>query len=93
VLALAYPLLGPGSPAELLGTGRPTLVVQGGADPFGRPEQFPKLPADMELVAIPSADHMFSVGAASGDPRPLARLTGAVIEWLERLLRPVAPVG
>jgi hypothetical protein len=36
---------------------------------------------------------MFSVGAASGDPRPLARLTGAVIEWLERLLRSVAPVG
>jgi hypothetical protein len=29
VLALAYPLLGPGSPAELLATGRPTLVIQG----------------------------------------------------------------
>jgi uncharacterized protein len=37
VLALAYPMLGPGSPAELLATGRPTLVVQGGSDPFGRP--------------------------------------------------------
>jgi predicted alpha/beta-hydrolase family hydrolase len=58
VLALAYPLLGPGSAAELLGTGRPTLVVQGGADPFGRPEQFPKLSADMELVAIPLANHI-----------------------------------
>jgi predicted alpha/beta-hydrolase family hydrolase len=92
VLVLAYPLLGPGSPAELLGTGRPTLVVQGGADPFGRPEQFPTLPPDMELVAIPSANHMFSVGAASGDDAALARLTGAVIEWVERRLRPVAPV-
>lgn len=29
VLALAYPLLGPGSSEELLRTGRPTLVVQG----------------------------------------------------------------
>jgi uncharacterized protein len=37
VLALAYPLLGPGSSQELLATGRPTLVVQGGSDPFGRP--------------------------------------------------------
>jgi hypothetical protein len=48
VLALAYPLLGPGSPAELLATGRPTLVVQGGSDRFGRPEQFPKLPPERE---------------------------------------------
>jgi hypothetical protein len=46
----------------------------------------------MELVAIPSANHMFSVGAASGDDAALARLTGAVIEWVERRLRPVAPV-
>jgi predicted alpha/beta-hydrolase family hydrolase len=44
VVVLAYPLLGPGSPGELLATGKPTLVVQGGADPFGRPSQFPKLP-------------------------------------------------
>src|ERR1700730_10795520 len=62
VLALAYPLLGPGSPAELLGTGRPTLVVQGGRDPFGRPDQFPKLPPDFEIVEIPSANHMFATG-------------------------------
>jgi predicted alpha/beta-hydrolase family hydrolase len=37
VLALAYPLLGPGSPRELLATGRSTLIIQGGSDPFGRP--------------------------------------------------------
>jgi predicted alpha/beta-hydrolase family hydrolase len=42
VLALAYPLLGPGSSEELLSTGPPTLVIQGGSDPFGRPEQFPR---------------------------------------------------
>jgi len=55
VLALAYPLLGPGSPQELLGTGRPTLIIQGGSDPFGRPGQFPPLPPRYELVEIPAA--------------------------------------
>jgi predicted alpha/beta-hydrolase family hydrolase len=88
VLALAYPLLGPGSPAELLSTGRPTLVVQGGRDPFGRPDQFPKLPSEIELVVIPSANHMFALGGFSPGSDPLAQVTDAVIEWLERRLRP-----
>jgi predicted alpha/beta-hydrolase family hydrolase len=92
VLALAYPLLGPGSPAELLGTGRPTLVVQGGRDPFGRPDQFPKLPPDFELVAIPSANHMFSTARPSRGPEPLAQVTEAVIDWLDRRLRGAAPI-
>jgi predicted alpha/beta-hydrolase family hydrolase len=92
VLALAYPLLGPGSPAELLGTGKPTLVVQGGRDPFGRPDQFPKLPPEIELVAIPSANHMFALGGPSPGPDPFDQVTDAVIEWLERRLRPAAPI-
>jgi predicted alpha/beta-hydrolase family hydrolase len=67
VLALAYPLSGPGSPAELLATGRPALVVQGGNDPFGRPDQFPPLPPpEIELVVIPSANHTF--GTRTGVP-------------------------
>ncbi|GAA2560034.1 MULTISPECIES: alpha/beta family hydrolase [Streptomyces] len=46
VLALSFPLHPPGRPEksradELLGAGVPTLVVQGGNDPFGRPEEFP----------------------------------------------------
>jgi uncharacterized protein len=86
VLALAYPLLGPGSPAELLATGRPTLIVQGGADPFGRPDQFPKLPPDFELVEIPAANHMFATPRHEG-PDPLTQLTDAVVEWLDRRLR------
>jgi uncharacterized protein len=86
VLALAYPLLGPGSPAELLGTGRPTLVVQGDEDPFGRPDQFPKLPPDIELVAIPGANHMFATAAPNPAGGPLAHVTAAVIEWLDRRL-------
>jgi uncharacterized protein len=88
VLALAYPLLGPGSPAELLATGRPTLVVQGGSDPFGRPEQFPKLPADIELVEIPNANHMFATGTSNAGRGPLAQMTDAVIEWLGRRVGP-----
>ncbi|MFJ2175255.1 MULTISPECIES: alpha/beta family hydrolase [unclassified Streptomyces] len=46
VLALSFPLHPPGRPeksraAELLGSGVPTLVVQGGNDPFGKPAEFP----------------------------------------------------
>jgi predicted alpha/beta-hydrolase family hydrolase len=91
VLALAYPLLGPGSPAELLATGRPTLVVQGGRDPFGRPDQFPKLPPDIELVAIPAANHMFASTTPNGGPDPIALVTRAVIEWLDRRLSRATP--
>jgi predicted alpha/beta-hydrolase family hydrolase len=82
VLALAYPLLGPGGSAELLATGRPTLVVQGGRDPFGRPDQFPPLPPNMELVEIPLANHMFAT-EGSGGAETLPQLTGAVIAWLD----------
>lgn len=46
VLALSFPLHPPGKPEksradELLGAGVPTLVVQGGNDPFGKPAEFP----------------------------------------------------
>lgn len=86
MLALAYPLLGPGSAAESLGTGKPTLIVQGGRDPFGRPDQFPKLPPDMELVAIPSADRMFAGDSPDSGATPLTQVTNAVTEWLDRRL-------
>jgi predicted alpha/beta-hydrolase family hydrolase len=47
VLALSFPLHPPGRPdrsraGELLDSGVPTLVVQGGRDPFGRPGEFPE---------------------------------------------------
>jgi predicted alpha/beta-hydrolase family hydrolase len=84
VLALAYPLNGPGSAAELLNTGRPTLVVQGGSDPFGRPDQFPALPSGMELVAVPGANHMFARESSDLVPDSLTQVTDAVTEWLYR---------
>lgn len=86
VPVLAYPLHGPGSAEELLRTGKPTLVVQGDRDSFGRPDQFPKLPSDMELVAIPSANHMFAGDASELGDTPLAQITAAVIGWLDRRL-------
>ncbi|MDL5203714.1 alpha/beta family hydrolase [Streptomyces sp. ALI-76-A] len=86
VLALGFPLHPPGRPeksraAELLGAGVPTLVVQGGNDPFGRPEEFPE--GTYELVEVPNGDHGFAVpkrGAITQD-QALAVLTGGVVEW------------
>ncbi|PJE96259.1 hydrolase [Streptomyces carminius] len=100
VLALAFPLHPPGRPErsrapELLGAGVPTLVVQGGRDPFGRPGEFP---AGVRVTEVPGADHGFAVPKRAPGGRPggsgqeardaqtaaLALLTGSVREWLER---------
>ncbi|CAL9519846.1 hypothetical protein SUDANB106_03835 [Streptomyces sp. enrichment culture] len=88
VLALAFPLHPPGKPersraGELLGAGVPTLVVQGGRDPFGRPAEFPE---GTEVVEVPGGDHGFAVPkrAALGQEEALGVITGAVREWLAR---------
>ncbi|GAA0898660.1 MULTISPECIES: alpha/beta hydrolase family protein [Streptomyces violaceusniger group] len=93
VLALSFPLHTPGKPErsraeELLATGVPTLIVQGGRDPFGRPEEFPELPAAMELVEVPYGDHVFGLpkSADLDEPAALALITGAVTDWLPRAL-------
>ncbi|MFH8406554.1 alpha/beta family hydrolase [Streptomyces sp. NPDC018019] len=91
VLALSFPLHPPGKPEksradELTGAGLPTLVVQGGRDPFGRPSEFP---ADTRVVEVPHGDHGFAVPkkADLDEPAALAVLTGAVGEWLDGLFR------
>ncbi|WP_458088208.1 alpha/beta hydrolase family protein [Streptomyces malaysiensis] len=93
VLALSFPLHPPGKPersraGELLATEVPTLIVQGGRDPFGRPEEFPELPADMELVEVAYGDHGFGLpkSADLDEPAALALITGAVADWLPRAL-------
>ncbi|MFE9739646.1 alpha/beta family hydrolase [Streptomyces sp. NPDC006477] len=92
VLALSFPLHPPGRPErsradELLGTGLPTLVVQGGNDPFGRPEEYPEGPYD--LVVIPHGDHGFAVPrrAPLGQGEAMDRLADGVAEWITGLRR------
>ncbi|KDN74965.1 hypothetical protein DF19_26645 [Streptomyces olindensis] len=86
VLALSFPLHPPGKPEksraeELLGAGVPTLVVQGGNDPFGKPEEFPEGP--YELVEVPYSDHGFAVPkrAEISQDEAVAVITDAVVEW------------
>ncbi len=89
VLALAFPLHPPGRPErsradELLGTGVPTLVVQGGNDPFGKPDEFP--PGDHEVVRVPWADHGFAVPkkATVTQEETLDVITVGVAGWLAK---------
>ncbi|GGJ10788.1 alpha/beta hydrolase family protein [Streptomyces brasiliensis] len=90
VLALGFPLHPPGRPEksradELLGAGVPTLVVQGGNDPFGKPEEFPEGP--YELVEVPYGDHGFAVPkrAEIGQERALEIVTEGVARWVTSL--------
>lgn len=90
VLALSFPLHPPGKPGksradELLGAGVPTLVVQGGNDPFGKPAEFPE--GDFRLVEVPYGDHGFAVPkrAETTQERALETVTGAVREWIASL--------
>jgi predicted alpha/beta-hydrolase family hydrolase len=86
VLALAYPLLGPGSPEELLTTSKPTLVIQGARDPFGRPRQFPPLPPRIELVEIPAANHTFETPGSIPRSSTMSLITNTASKWIERQL-------
>ncbi|MFF9767358.1 alpha/beta family hydrolase [Streptomyces sp. NPDC053086] len=90
VLALSFPLHPPGKPEksraeELLGAGVPTLVVQGGNDPFGRPREFPG--GGYDLLEVPYGDHGFAVPkrAELTQERALEIITGGVREWIASL--------
>jgi len=90
VLALSFPLHPPGKPeksraGELLGAGVPTLVVQGGNDPFGKPAEFPE--GDFELVEVPYGDHGFAVPkrAEIGQEAALEIIARRVVEWTRTL--------
>ncbi|MER5909000.1 alpha/beta family hydrolase [Streptomyces sp. NPDC001982] len=90
VLALSFPLHPPGRleksrADELLGAGVPTLVVQGGNDPFGKPAEFPE--GDYELIEVPYGDHGFAVPkrAEIGQDRALEIVTEGVVQWVSSL--------
>ncbi|GAA1397796.1 hypothetical protein GCM10009639_35640 [Kitasatospora putterlickiae] len=93
VVALAFPLHPPGRPeksraGELLGSGLPTLVVQGPKDPFGGPAEFPELPDSHELVALPAGNHGFEVPkrAGTGQSELLEMIVSAVGDWVSRVV-------
>ncbi|WP_372487868.1 alpha/beta hydrolase family protein [Streptomyces guryensis] len=90
VLALSFPLHPPGRPEksraeELLGSGVPTLVVQGGNDPFGKPGEFPE--GAYELVEVPHGDHGFAVPkrAEISQEQALEIVTDGVTQWTASL--------
>jgi predicted alpha/beta-hydrolase family hydrolase len=90
VLALSFPLHPPGKPEksradELLGAGVPTLVVQGGNDPFGTPEEFPR--GSHEIVEVPYGDHGFAVPKRADitQEQALETITDAVVKWATSL--------
>lgn len=89
-LALSFPLHPPGRPErsradELLGAGVPTLVVQGGNDPFGRPGEFPE--GSYRLVEVPYGDHAFAVPKRAGitQDQVLEIITEGVAQWTASL--------
>ncbi|MCI3224674.1 alpha/beta family hydrolase [Streptomyces sp. NP-1717] len=94
VLALSFPLHPPGRPEksradELLGAAVPTLVVQGGNDPFGKPAEFPAGSAGSpggghELLEVPYGDHSFAVPkrATITQDEALNVLTDGVGKWI-----------
>jgi predicted alpha/beta-hydrolase family hydrolase len=91
-LALAFPLHPPGRPEksradELLGSGVPTLVVQGTRDTFGGPDEFPALPSGTRLVDVPGGDHGFAVTKAShrSQAETVDDLVAAVLVWLDEV--------
>ncbi|WP_369252601.1 alpha/beta family hydrolase [Streptomyces sp. R41] len=90
VLALSFPLHPPGRPEksradELLGSGVPTLVVQGGNDPFGKPEEFPT--GAYELIEVPYGDHGFAVPkrAPIEQGEALTIISDGVLKWTASL--------
>ncbi|WP_328806613.1 alpha/beta hydrolase family protein [Streptacidiphilus fuscans] len=85
-LVLAYPVRGPGSPGELASVTLPTLVVQGGRDPFGTAAELPALPGHMTVVEIPRADHMFLASSDSASRGNLEAVVTSVAVWLDAVL-------
>ena len=87
VVALAFPLRPPGrggsrpSRAGELVAGVPVLVVQGERDSFGGPGE---LPATVEVLAVPGADHAMRVPARSlpGQAAVLAAVAHEVAAWI-----------
>lgn len=89
VLCCAFPLHPPGRPErsrfdELAGAGVPTLVVQGGRDSFGRPDEFPS--GQYQLTAIEQADHSMAVPKGHDQKQALDQVVGTAAAWIGNVL-------
>ena len=94
-VALGYPLHPPGKPEQLrvahLGAVRvPLLVVQGGRDPFGGPDdirrEFTAAGAHPQVLDMPFGGHGFEVRARDArQADEYARVADAVSQWLDTL--------
>jgi hypothetical protein len=94
-VALGYPLHPPGKPEQLrvahLGAIHvPLLVVQGGRDPFGGPDdirrEFAAAGAHPQVVDMPFGGHGFEVRARDArQADEYARVADAVAQWLDTL--------
>jgi predicted alpha/beta-hydrolase family hydrolase len=93
---LAYPLHPPGKPERirdehLYGIGVPMLFVQGGHDPFARPDLLAavleRLGSRAEHVSIEGGDHAFKVAGGPRDPRLIgAALAAPVAGFVHRVV-------
>ena len=93
LVLLGYPLHPPGRPAQLrtahlpqLAT--PVLIVQGGNDTFGGPDDvrraFAAARGPVEVLAVDGADHSFKVPRASGSQRAAdERIRDGVANWVK----------
>jgi predicted alpha/beta-hydrolase family hydrolase len=87
-LALSFPLHPPGRPeksrlGELTAVRLPTLVIQGGNDAMGRPDEFPDA---TDLCVVPGADHGLKVPARGPITQDEAMeiVVEATLEWVVR---------
>jgi len=91
IVALAFPLHPAGRPDksrvhELLGSGLPSIVVQGERDLLGAPYEFPPL---QSVVTVPGADHQFRVPSRTEGTQQEAidLVVRVVLTWIRRRLR------
>lgn len=86
VVALAYPILGSGSAAELTAVDLPLLVVQGDRDPFGTPSELPPLGTNADVLRIAGGDHLFRAPTAVASRTAFETLVAGTGRWLHRTL-------
>ena len=90
-LAHTIPLHPPGRPEksrldELGSVGLPTLLVQGGNDAMGRPEEFPEGLDGVDVAVVPGADHGMKVPARAelSQAEALGIIVESTLEWVVR---------